>query len=403
MDAIARFLEAASAPLHEHASGDLAEAEAILAAHPRLAAKSIHVAAALGDDEAVRQHLAREPALATAKGGPRGWDALTHLAFSRYLRLDDARGDAFVRAATLLLDAGAEPNTGFFAAEHRPAPELEPVLYGAAGVAHHEGLTRLLLARGADPNHGEVEYHAAEGFRDGAMRALVESGRMTPHGLATMLHRKLDWTGYDGVVWLLEHGADPNLLTRWGHRALDHSLARGNALRFQAALLDHGADPTLARADGATTAFTVAARAGRVDALDLFAARGFAPRWSDEDALAARLARGDAEAARDRVGVAALRVTDPGLVERFAGSGNARAVALLLDLGFPMGDALHVAAWRGWTEVVRLLLARGADPLARDARGETALALAERAQTAPSEWTPHESTATLDALRAARR
>src|SRR5215470_12261906 len=117
--------------------GPLDPAEAILAAHPEIASSDIHTAAILGDDAAVRRFLAHDPASATAKGGPRGWDALTHLCFSKYLRLDRARSDGFVRAATALLDAGADPNTGFYNEEHQPTPTLESALYGAAGVAHH--------------------------------------------------------------------------------------------------------------------------------------------------------------------------------------------------------------------------------------------------------------------------
>src|SRR2546421_9461926 len=116
--------------------GPLEPAASILAAHPEIASSDIHTAAILGDDEAVRRFLAQDPANATAKGGPRGWDALTHLCFSKYLRLDRARSDGFVRAATALLDAGASPNTGFYDPEHQPKPTLESVLYGAAGVAH---------------------------------------------------------------------------------------------------------------------------------------------------------------------------------------------------------------------------------------------------------------------------
>src|SRR5882724_6118396 len=93
--------------------GSLERAEAILAEHPEIAASDIHMAAILGDDRAVRRFLDADPGNATAKGGPRGWDALTHLCLSKYLRLDPARSDAFVRAATALLDAGANANTGF--------------------------------------------------------------------------------------------------------------------------------------------------------------------------------------------------------------------------------------------------------------------------------------------------
>src|SRR5207249_9840887 len=101
----------------------------------------IHSAAILGDDAAVRRFLELDPGNATVKGGPRGWDALTHLCFSKYLRLDAARSVGFVRAAQALLDAGASANTGWYEMNHRPEPEWESASYGAAGVAHHAGLT----------------------------------------------------------------------------------------------------------------------------------------------------------------------------------------------------------------------------------------------------------------------
>jgi hypothetical protein len=78
-----------------------------LAAHPEVARASIHSAAVMGDDVTVRELLATEPALAGATGGPRAWDPLTYLCFSRYLRLDRARSAAFARAARALLGAGA--------------------------------------------------------------------------------------------------------------------------------------------------------------------------------------------------------------------------------------------------------------------------------------------------------
>src|ERR1022692_5031127 len=123
--------------------GSLDEAAAILAAHPELADSDIYAAAILGDDAAVRRFLQLDPGNATAKDGPRQCDALTYLCFSRYLRLEPERSDAFLRAATALLDAGASANTGFFEMAHQPKPEFESVLYGAAGVAQHAGLTRL--------------------------------------------------------------------------------------------------------------------------------------------------------------------------------------------------------------------------------------------------------------------
>jgi ankyrin repeat protein len=269
------FIVAASVPRSAHASGTLEEAEAILAAKPEVAEHDIYAAAILGDAAAATRLLADDRARATARGGPYGWDALTYLCFSRYLRLRGSEG--FVRAADALLDAGADANTGFFDAAHEPEPTFESALYGAAGVAHHAGLTRLLLARGANPNvGGEVAYHAPEGFDDEAMKAVVESGRLADEGFTTMLHRKLDWADLRGVRWLLDHGADPNAVSAWGDRGLHHALARGNALPLLETLLDSGANPSLPapRRDG-LTGVAMAAHAGRADALQLFRRRGY--------------------------------------------------------------------------------------------------------------------------------
>ncbi len=73
----------------------------------------------------VRWFLALDPGAANARGGPYGWDPLTYLCFSRYLRLAAARSEGFLRAAAALLDAGASANTGFYSSNHDP-PEFEP-------------------------------------------------------------------------------------------------------------------------------------------------------------------------------------------------------------------------------------------------------------------------------------
>jgi len=217
-----------------------------------------------------------------------------------------------------------------------------------------------------------------------------------------MLHRKLDWTDLDGVRWLLEHGVDPNAVSVWGDRALHHSLARDNALPLLEALLDFDADPSLPapRADG-RTAVAVAARAGRADALELFAHRGFFVALEGDDAFFAALSGGDRPAALRFVDaelriVERLNASEPALVTTLAGAGNTAAVALALELGFPLHtDALATAVWRERAETVRLLLARGAPVSTSE------LTLAERALTEMSEWTPHHSREILDALQAA--
>jgi hypothetical protein len=103
-DPLNSFIVAASVPLDSsHASGTLEQANALLEAHPHLATANIYTAALLGDEAGVRRFLAADSSQATAKGGPHGWDALTYLCFSRYLRLDRTRTDGFVGAARAII------------------------------------------------------------------------------------------------------------------------------------------------------------------------------------------------------------------------------------------------------------------------------------------------------------
>ena len=410
-DPLAAFLEAAT--WH----GTLDRAEALLSSQPELAASSIHAAAVVGDDAAVRRLLAQDPDSVTATAAPYGGDALNYLGLSKYLRLDPARSDGVLRAATALLDAGADPNTGFWTTgEH---PERETALYGAAGVAHHAALTRLLLERGADPNDVEAVYHSPEGYDLGAMQALVGTGRVTPEHLALMLIRKHDWHDEAGARWLLEHGADPNGERQQGWLPLHHALARDNSLAMIALLLDHGADPSLEKSG--MSGITRAAREGRSDVLELFEQRGIPVALRSVDRLIAACARGDGAAAR---GIAAgepglvgeVLAMGGGLLAKFAGTGNPSGVRQLLDLGVPVaapfvaGDgywgippnslAIHVAAWRGQPAVVRVLLERGSPVDAADANGRTPLALAVRA-CVDSYWTERRSPESVAALLAA--
>src|ERR1043166_1264116 len=141
-DPVAAFIEAAVW------QGTLERANAMLAERPEIAGSGIHAAAVLGDDAGVRRFLALDPGSATATTPPYGGTALVYLCLSKYLRLDPARSDGFLRAA--------------------------PALRGG----------------GADPNDAETPYHTPETYDNAALRVLVESGRMTADSLAMMLLRK---------------------------------------------------------------------------------------------------------------------------------------------------------------------------------------------------------------------
>jgi len=396
--------------------GTLDEAEALLAKHPELRAGDIHTAAILGDDRAVRRFLAEDPSRATAKSPPYGGDALTYLSMSNYLRLDPARTPGFLRAAEALLDAGADPNAGFWETGQHASHETP--LYGAAGVAHNVELTRLLLARGADPNDDEAVYHSPETYDNAAMQLLVETGKLTPEYLSMMLIRKHDWHDYDGVKYLLERGVDPNFQRGRGWIAIHHAVARNNSLAIIELLLDYGADPTV-RKDGAT-AIERATRKGRGDLLALFARHGFSVELTGVDRLIAACATDDGKAIREIKArapelVRELLAHGPTLLAEFAGTWNTAGVRHLLDLGVPVdarytGDgyfdlakdttALHVAAWQSRADLVQLLIERGADVNAMDDKGRTPLVLAHRARV-DSYWRERATPEPERLLRAA--
>lgn len=421
-DQLHAFLTAASAPMDAlHVSGTLDAAQDLLAALPELAEAHLFCACVLGEADGVERWLASDPGLATRRGGPHGWDALTYLCFSRYLRLDRSRAPGFRRAAELLMAAGADATTGFREPAHQPEPMFESVLYGAAGLAHDADLTALLVAHGADPNDVEVAYHTPESYDNGALEVLVESGRLTTDSLAVMLVRKADWHDHDGLVYLLAHGADPNARSLWGPTPLQHAVRRDNALATIAEMLDHGADVRLVTDAAAGSALSIAARRGRADLLAELEQRGVSTELSGVDGLIAACARGDETTAR------ALAAAEPRLLGElrdlsspvlldFAGVGNDNGVRLLLELGCDIAatlgrtdgywglaagsTALHVAAWRMRPSTVSLLLDHGAPVNRRNEDGETALMAALRA-CVQSHWSARRTTAPIAALLAA--
>jgi ankyrin repeat protein len=408
---VTAFIDAACVPLSGgHASGTLERAEALLSAHPELASASVHTAAILGEDVAVRRLVEADVKHAILKGGPREWDALTHLCFSRYLHLDPRRSEGFVRTARALLEAGANPNTGWYETIDYPNPRavFESAIYGAAGIARNVELTRLLLEFGADPNDEETPYHVPEGYDNEVMQVLLESGRFDSDSLACLLARKADWHDLDGLAMVLRSHGNPNLITKFGHNALHHALRRDNSIQAIEMLLDAGADPAMPNTRDGRTPEEMAAARGRGDVLRLFQQRGFGSRLRGVDQAVAACALGRSEGPIDfgeRGGT---------LLAEFASNGNVQGVACLLEAGVPAdalyerGDpyfdiaenstALHVAAWRAWPAVVKVLLAAGTPAAALDGKGRTALELAEKASE--SYWKRRWSSELIELLKA---
>jgi ankyrin repeat protein len=419
-DPVAAFIEAACVPRHDgHASGTLEQAQLILERYPHVATANIHTAAILADEPTVKKFLAQNPKDATNTGGPHNWDALTHLCFSRYLRLAKDRSEAFINTARALLDAGASANTGWYETIDHPNSRqiIESVIYGAAAVAHHPGLTQLLLDRGADPNDEETAYHVIETRDNTVLKILLESRRFNEASLNTVLLRKADWHDEHGMQLALEYGANPNYMTHWGFTALHQSLRRDNGFIMIDMLLNHGADPTIKSTRDGKSAIDIAIHRGRSDVLNEFERRNIPLNLQGVDRLIAACAQNKTEAIRN------LAATEPNLIPQliaqggsllaeFAGTANTEGVRNLLDLGVPTnalysGDpyfdiardstALHVAAWRAWPGPVKLLIDRGAPINAVDARGRTALQLAIKA-CVDSYWIARRSTSSIEAL-----
>ncbi len=112
--------------------GDIKKPEAIIKIHPELRSASIHIAAILGDFDGVQRWIAADASNVFAKAPPYDAAPLVLLCMSNYLRLEPGRSDDFLRGATALLDAGADPNGGFWVGGQYPS--FESPLYGAAGV-----------------------------------------------------------------------------------------------------------------------------------------------------------------------------------------------------------------------------------------------------------------------------
>jgi ankyrin repeat protein len=264
----------------------------------------------------------------------------------------------------------------------------------------------------------EAVYHSPETDDYGAMKCLVETGKVTREHLSLMLIRKHDWHDYEGAKYLLERGVDPNYGRERGWIPLHHAVARDNSIEMIELLLDHGADPTV-RKDGAT-AIERAARRGRGDLLKLFRQRGVPIELHGVDRLIAACAIDDAVTiqairAREPQLVRELLKQGPTLLATFAGTWNTAGVRHLLDLGVPVnaryeGDgyfdiaknstALHVAAWQSRPDLVQLLVERGADVDAQDDKGRTPLVLAHKARV-DSYWMQRATAEPERILRAA--
>lgn len=377
----------------------------MLKQHPDLPNDSIFAAAAAGDADEVARRIAADPPSARATRGRQAWTPLAYACATPVHAASARRARAVLRVATLLLDAGASPTAGslYFESDDKPVPI--PALYHAV-MSDNVPLVNLLLDRGAPTQDGESIYHAAQFNRRACLEALVAHGAdlsstQSPYGntpLYFLVGHADDHDGhaawFQGLLWLLEHGADPNVPSGAKQETPLQGVAGGGPKMATArALLAHGADPNLRRGDG-RTAYEIAVRSGNVRLAGLLLEHGASPPpLGAEDALLEACFAGDLARAR------AVLAAHPELAQAIATNGgsalahavvqdNAGAIRVLRELGCALdaqasdgGTALHWAAWHGKPDLVRLLLSLGAPVNVRDTQFGSS----------PLGWTAHGS------------
>ncbi len=309
---------------------------------PALADSGFPAAVILGDAGRVQAELRRDPGAATRVDLVTGWSAL-HLACASRFHLDPARAPGLAEVTRLLLDAGADPDAE--STGRRCWRPLECAVTSANSSRNNEPLIRLLLERGAPvrPQALLASLYAAGGTW--CLELLTEHAAGTPELFTDVLAEAVAEANLDAVTILLGAGANPDLPGPDGRSGRRRALTAGVAATVEL-LGGAGDDPVdrlleaIVTGDGATARGLVAA---------------------------------------DPVLVGRVQPADQAALVAAAERGNVASVRLMLELGFPIdarregvdddgATALHAAAYAGAAETVDLLLAHGADLMARDTR-----------------------------------
>jgi len=350
-DLIAEFLEKAcvfsDAAVHDHPER-WRRAERIRARHPEIATANIHTAVVCGELEYVKRHADK----VHEQGGPQRWEPLLFLCYSR------VHSPRALELATLLLDAGADPNTSFVLAGEGWACRFNALTgvmgEGEMGQPPHpqaRELARLLLDRGASANDSQGLYNT---HLVGDNTEWLEM--LFSHGL-----KKDDIVNWDPTG----KESEPILSYLLAQAARNGHVARARCL------IANGADVDAVNRYSGKSAYRSALIAGHLEIAELLRARGAAIETLDgKDAFDAACARGDRKAAEALLAGHPEYLEDIQLMLDAAAHGDTRTLELLLDLGMDpnrTGKHGHRPLHQGWKrrDVAELLRSRGADPRAR--------------------------------------
>jgi ankyrin repeat protein len=355
-------------------------ASRMLATTPEIAGHNFATAVILGDAPRVGEELQRDPGLATSRDPRSGWTPLHAVSASRWHQFEPTRSAGLLAVAQLLIEAGADPvaKTGWRRDSWAP---LGCAVASANSGPSNQGIVELLLDHGAVPDDRDLYLAGFARDRHQLLSLLVARVPSVSQIAEMALAAPISSNDVEGVRLLLQAGADPGRYVDDDGQATPIVVAAirsGCSAELCTLLLEKGADANAA-GPGGRSPDRLATAAGRPELVELLRRYGARDQVTDRDTFLAACLQSDRTSAELQLS------SDPGLlgrltddersaVVRAAEQGNTAAVALMLDLGFPLetrgdggGTALHAASYSGSADVIRLLLERGADIEARDA------------------------------------
>jgi ankyrin repeat protein len=349
----------------------------LLGQFPAIAHASLYTELVRGDRAAVEERLRRHPEGATQPGGIQNWEPLLYVCHTALYRNSLHHNmPGLVAAARELLARGANPNAEYHWNWHRELPRT--ALWGALCAVNHLPLAEALLEAGANPTDG-VSTHITAGSGNLVALELLQRFGVNVDGIpggVPPLRYILSWAANTpersaGVRWLLEHGADPNLVWSEPGDAPLHIAAERWDVPMIELIVQHGADIDRRRPDG-RGAYAIAALHGNQPVAEWLLAHGAKDALSPLERFVSACARGDPARAGDMLRAhpslrGDLRVEHHLLMHVPAERGDAAVLETMLACGFDPDakdrdgvTALHRAAGAGRAEAVRVLLAGGA-------------------------------------------
>ncbi len=359
-----RFLSLATVSYFSNVPADPArfdEARQLLDENPEIAGENIHVAAAIGDADAIGRWLDRQPQLLDRRGGPYDWSPLMYAAYARL------PGRSSLPAARELVRRGADVDAFFLDGGQYRFTVLTGVFgEGEAGKMRQPShpdcveFARLLLDAGAEANDSQALYNRMFEPDDTCLKVLLQ------YGLSAK----------DTNNWLVREdgGFVANSQTVFDYQlawALEHRMA--DRVRL---LVEHGAD--VHKAVNGRTPFEWARVGGDADLAGYLVLKGAtAVQLKAEDEFYIAVMNKEislAELLKMKPGgdiMSAMQRAHPAMLHDAAGENDLESARRMLALGLEVNamtsrTPLHEAALHGHIEMARLLIRHGADTTIRD-------------------------------------